>query len=111
MSMGYDAAYVTSKTPSEIAQELNDLSNRRIALSNELLRLKTRDPARTLNDADLEGYARRVADYARSALEAKDKTWAYLPSFRDEVAAEVLAMLKTVVLHEHMQSGLANESH
>jgi hypothetical protein len=29
----------------------------------------------TLNDDDLAGMARRIADYARSALEAKDKAW------------------------------------
>jgi hypothetical protein len=51
----------------------------------------------TLNDDDLAGMARRIADYARSAL---DKAWIYLPSFRDEVTSEALAMLKTVILHE-----------
>ena len=106
MSEGYTAAYVTSKSPQGIAQEMNDLANKRIALSNELLKLKERDPARTLKVDDLEGMARRIADYARSSLEAKNTTWMYLPSFRDEVVAEALTMLKTIVQHERMQAGV-----
>ena len=60
---------------------------------------------RVLDLADLEGAARRIADYARSNLEAKNKVWAYLPSFREEVTAEAVAMLKNIVLHERLQSG------
>jgi hypothetical protein len=59
---------------------------------------------RTLNDEDLEGFARRIAIFARQSLEVKDKTWVYLPSFQKEVTAEALAILKTVVLHERMQA-------
>lgn len=50
-----------------------------------------------LNDSDLEGFARRVAISARQALEAKDQAWVYLPSFEEEVTAQALTILKTVV--------------
>lgn len=53
-----------------------------------------------LNDDDLEGIARRIADNARRSLEATDKTWVYMPSFRNEVIREAFQMLQTVVLHE-----------
>lgn len=59
---------------------------------------------RTLNDADLAGFARRIAFGARRALEAKDPTWVYLPSFDEAVIAEATMILKTVVQHERMQA-------
>lgn len=59
---------------------------------------------RTLNDADLEGCARRIAWNARAALEAANPWWAYLPSFNEAVIAEATQMLKTVVRHERQQA-------
>lgn len=100
MSAGYDAAYITSRSVSDIAREMNDIANQRIALSNELLTLKKRNVGNALNESDLADMGRRIADYARNALEAKDEAWRYLPSFRDEVAAEALAMLKLIIQHE-----------
>lgn len=64
---------------------------------------------RTLNEEDLAGFGRRIADGARSSLEAADVSWRYLPSFRDAVAAEATAILKTVVLHEREQAKAAQE--
>ena len=55
---------------------------------------------RTLTDEDLEGFGRRIADQARDALEADDKAWFYLPSFRLAVAMAATAVLKSVVQHE-----------
>jgi hypothetical protein len=55
---------------------------------------------RTLNLDDLEGFARRVAIFARQHLEAHDSAWVYLPSFQKAVTDEALAILRMVVLHE-----------
>jgi hypothetical protein len=63
------------------------------------------DPARTLTEADLEGFARRVWNYARQSAEANDPAAVYCQHlFRDAVVQEALAMLKTVVQHERQQS-------
>lgn len=64
------------------------------------------DP-RDLNDEDLEGFARRIAIFARQDLEAKDRTWVYLPSFQDAVTEAALAILKSVVLHERRKQPTA----
>lgn len=60
--------------------------------------------ARTLNDNDLAGYARRIAFGARQHLEATDPTWVYLPSFDEAVIAEATLILKSVVQHERQQA-------
>lgn len=59
---------------------------------------------RTLNDADLAGYARRIAHGARQSLEATKPEWAYLPSFEAAVVAEATLILKSVVQHERQQA-------
>jgi hypothetical protein len=58
---------------------------------------------RTLNDDDLAGFARRVANFARESLEARDRTWVWLPSFADAVQDWALSIMKTVVIHERQQ--------
>jgi hypothetical protein len=65
--------------------------------------------SRTLNDADLEGFGRRVADHAREDLEAADITWRYMPCFRDAVAKAAADMLKIVVTHERGMAKLKAE--
>ena len=60
---------------------------------------------RTLNDADIAGFARRIAFGARQRLEApSDSVWAHLPCFNEEVIAEATAILKTVIQHERLQA-------
>ena len=59
---------------------------------------------RTLNDADIAGFARRIAFGARQHLEATDPAWVYLPSFNDAVIAEATMILKTVIQHERQQA-------
>jgi hypothetical protein len=41
MGMGYTAEYVSSKSPEQIAREMTDISNRRIAADNRSLKLRT----------------------------------------------------------------------
>lgn len=60
---------------------------------------------RTLTEADLEGFARRVTNNAIQAAETKDRAAVYASHlFRDEIYREALTMLKTVVLHERQQA-------
>jgi hypothetical protein len=40
MGMGYTAEYVSSKSPEQIAREMTDISNRRIAADNRSLKLR-----------------------------------------------------------------------
>jgi hypothetical protein len=47
MGMGYTAEYVSSKPPEQIAREMTDISNRRIAADNRSLKLRT-----ALSDAE-----------------------------------------------------------
>lgn len=57
--------------------------------------------ARTLNDADLEGFARRVANYAIESAEAREPAAVYCGHiFREHIITEAFQMLKTVVQHE-----------
>lgn len=61
---------------------------------------------RTLNRADLESFARRVAHAAQSSAELKHKAAIYTSAlYHDAIVEEVFAMLKTVVIHERMQAG------
>lgn len=60
---------------------------------------------RTLNDDDLEGFARRVANNAIQSAEIKDQAAVYCGHlFREHIVTEALAMLKTVVQHERMMT-------
>ena len=56
--------------------------------------------SRTLNDADLDGFGRRVADQGRDAFDLEHGAHRYMPSFRDPVAKAAAEMLKTVRDHE-----------
>ena len=61
---------------------------------------------RTLNEADLEGFAHRVWNNARQDAEIKHPAAVYSGClFRDAVIQEALSMLKTVVQHERQQAG------
>ena len=61
---------------------------------------------RTLNEADLEGFARRIWNNARQSAEIDNKAAVYSGFlFRDAVIQEALSMLRIVVLHERMQAG------
>jgi len=59
---------------------------------------------RTLDNADLAGYGRRIADASRSRLEASDPVWQHLPDFRTVVAEEAATILASVVLHQRLQA-------
>lgn len=64
--------------------------------------------ARTLNDSDLEGFARRIANNAIQSAEINDKAAIYCGHlFRDHIIAEATAMLKTVVQHERAMAKAA----
>jgi len=55
----------------------------------------------TLNEADLAGFASRVANNAIQSAEISDKAAVYVGHlFREHIRAEALSMLKTVVQHE-----------
>lgn len=61
---------------------------------------------RTLNEKDLEGMARRIANNAIQTAEIKDAAAVYAGQlFREHIYAEALMMLKTVVQHERQQAG------
>lgn len=61
---------------------------------------------RTLTNADLEGFARRVANNAIQSAEIADKAAVYCGHlFREHVYAEALYMLRTVVQHERQEAG------
>ena len=60
---------------------------------------------RTLNEADLEGFARSVANNAIQSAEIADKAAVYAGHlFREHIYAEALSMLRTVVQHERQQA-------
>lgn len=61
--------------------------------------------ARTLNDADLEGFATRLANFAIEDAEAHNRAAVYCGHlFREHIKRQALAMLKTVVQHERMMA-------
>ena len=61
---------------------------------------------RTLNEVDIEGFARRVANNAIQSAEIDDKAAIYCGHlFREHIRLEALSMLKVVVLHERQQAG------
>lgn len=63
------------------------------------------DDERTLTDADLEGFARRVANNAVQSAEVDNQAAVYCGHlFREHIFSEALLMLKTVVLHERQQA-------
>lgn len=61
---------------------------------------------RTLNESDLEGFARRICNNAVQEAEIRNKAAVYASHlFREAIRIEALAMLKTVVQHERQQAG------
>jgi hypothetical protein len=61
---------------------------------------------RTLTYADLEGFARRVANNAVQSAENVDKAAVYCGHlFREHIYTEALYMLCTVVQHERQEAG------
>jgi hypothetical protein len=61
---------------------------------------------RTLLNADLEGFARRVANNAIQSAEIADPAAVYCGHlFREFIYAEALSMLRTVVQHERQEAG------
>jgi hypothetical protein len=66
---------------------------------------------RTLNEKDLEDFARRIAFRAREHLEAHNPTWVYMPSFSEAVISEALAILKMTVLHERQMAAEKCDGH
>jgi hypothetical protein len=57
--------------------------------------------ARTLNDADLDGFANRIANDSISDAEAHHRAAVYSGHlFREHIKKNALQMLKTVVQHE-----------
>ena len=57
--------------------------------------------ARTLDDGDLEGFARRIANNAIQSAEISDKAAVYCGQlFREHIVAEAKLILQAVVAHE-----------
>ncbi|WP_334151640.1 hypothetical protein [Hyphomicrobium sp.] len=64
------------------------------------------DPAKDFTDDDLQGLARRVANYAVESAEAHNRAAVYSSSlFRESIFNEALQMLRTAVMHERQRAG------
>lgn len=53
-------------------------------------------------DGDLPGLGRRIADMARGKLEARDRVWVHLPSFREAVTEAAVVWLRSAIQHERL---------